>query len=115
MLTVPGAVCAALACELYLKFMRLTECGESPNGHDLTTLFNSLSESIRDRLVERRPDIEDVLRRNRSHFSDARYHHEVDVFSFRQQELLQLAETLSTCVRDLGTDIPRSVENDAGK
>ena len=100
MLTVPGAVCAALACELFLKFIHLVESGAHPTGHDLFGLFNGLSQPIRTSLVDQRPDIEDVLQRNRSHFLEARYHHEVEQFSFRQQELLQLADSLSACVQD---------------
>ena len=100
MLTVPGAVCAALACELYLKFIHLKESGKHPHGHDLVALFTSLDQSVRAVLVERRADIEEVLCRNRSHFVDARYHHELAQFSFRQQELLQLAESLSRFVQD---------------
>ncbi len=92
MLTVPGAVCDALASELYLKLIHLKESGHSSHGHDLVELFTSLGESTRAALVEIRSDIEEVLERNRSHFTGARYHHEVAQFSFRQQELLQLAE-----------------------
>jgi hypothetical protein len=100
MLTIPGTVCAAFACELFLKFIHLLESGAHPTGHDLFNLFDGLSEPVRASLVERRPDIEEVLERNRSHFLDARYHHEVDLFSFRQQELLQLADSLSMCIQD---------------
>jgi HEPN domain-containing protein len=99
MLTVPGAVCAALASELYLKLIHLKESGHSSHGHDLVELFTSLGESTRAALVEIRSDIEEVLERNRSHFTGARYHHEVAQFSFRQQELLQLAESLSAWVQ----------------
>jgi HEPN domain-containing protein len=99
MLTVPGAVCAALASELYPKLIHLKESGHSPHGHDLVELFTSLGESTRAALAEIRSDIEEVLERNRSHFTDARYHHEVAQFSFRQQELLQLAESLSAWVQ----------------
>ena len=100
MLTVPGAVCAALACELYLKYMHLKKSGDPPHGHDLATLFGKLSETERAALIERRPDIEEVLVRNRGHLVDARYHHELAQFSFRQQELLQLAQALSAHVHD---------------
>ena len=99
MLTVPGTVCAALACELYLKFIHVKESGHSPRGHDLVELFTSLGGSTRTELAELRSDIEQVLQRNRSHFTGARYHHEVAQFSFRQQELLQLAESLSAWVQ----------------
>lgn len=99
MLTVPGAVCAALACELYLKFIHLKETGKLVRGHDLLELFTTLDESLRTELVKVRSDIDEVLERNRSHFMDARYHHEVAQFSFRQQELLQLAEVIGHWVR----------------
>ncbi|MGQ0557742.1 MAG: hypothetical protein ACT4PN_17565 [Nitrospiraceae bacterium] len=99
MLTVPGAVCAAFACELYLKFIHLKDIGHAAHGHDLLALFTTLAEPTRAALVELRPDIEEVLNRNRLHFIDARYHHEVAQFSFRQQELLQLAESLGGWVQ----------------
>jgi HEPN domain-containing protein len=99
MLIVPGVVCAALACELYLKFIHLKESGHSPHGHDLVELFTGLGGSTRTALAGLRSDIGQVLQRNRSHFTDARYHHEVAQFSFRQQELLQLAESLSAWVQ----------------
>ncbi len=72
MLTVPGAVCAALACELYLKFIHLKESGHFPHGHDLVELFTGLGESTCAALAELRSDIEQVLQRNRSHFTGAR-------------------------------------------
>jgi len=65
MLTVPGAVCAAFACELYLKYIHLKESGRHPRGHDLHGLFTRLSESVRAALVECRADVEEVLHRNR--------------------------------------------------
>jgi hypothetical protein len=99
-LTVPGTVCAALACELFLKFIHLVEAGVLPTGHDLFDLFGSLSEPVRTSLVEHRPDIEEALQRNRLHFLKARYHHEVDQFSFRQHELLQLADSFSAYIQD---------------
>lgn len=99
MLTVPGTVCAALACELYLKYAHFKEFGKYSRGHDLLDLFNGLSEPVRAHFQAVRPDIEQVLERNRSHFEGARYHHETAQVSFRQQELLQLAEQLSTCIR----------------
>lgn len=99
MLTVPGAVCAALACELYLKFVHLKEFGHSPHGHDLLELFTTLGDSTRNALAECKSDLEEVLRRNRFHFTSARYHHEVAQFSFRQQELLQLAESFRAWVQ----------------
>ncbi len=99
MLTVPGTMCAAFACELYLKYMHLKESGESPHGHDLAVLFNKLNEPVRAGLVARRPDIAEVFERNRGQFVDVRYHHEKETVSFRQQELLQLAESLSVHVR----------------
>lgn len=110
MLTVPGAVCAALACELYLKFIHLKESGHSPHGHDLVELFTSLDESARVALAGLRPEIEEVFERNRSHFTGARYHHEAVQFSFRQQELLQLAESLSASGSKLGTKVQPTLQ-----
>jgi HEPN domain-containing protein len=98
MLTVPGAVCSAFACELYLKFIHLKESGIPPRGHHLHELFTALSESVRQAMSQTCPDLEEVLARNASHFNVARYHHEVAHFSFRQQELLQLAGKLADWV-----------------
>jgi HEPN domain-containing protein len=100
MLTVPGAMCAAFACELYLKFIHLKANGESPRGHDLAVLFDHLDEATRRSLIARRPDIAEAFERNRGQFVEVRYHHEKEQVSFRQQELLQLAETLADEVRD---------------
>lgn len=99
MLTVPGTVCAALACELYLKYCHFKESGKFQRGHDLLDLFNGLSEAVRVHLRTSRPDLEEVLGRNRSHFEEARYHHEAGQMSFRQQELLQLGEQLAACIK----------------
>lgn len=99
MLPVPGAVCAALACELYLKFIHLKESGYSRRGHDLLELYTNLGDLTWKALIELRPDIEEVLTRNRFHFTNARYHHELLQFSFRQQELLQLAEGLGVWIQ----------------
>jgi HEPN domain-containing protein len=100
MLTVPGAVCAAFACELYLKYIHLKKSGAAPHGHDLAALFSHLGESLRAKLLACRADIEEVLERNRRHFMDARYHHELAQLSFRQGELLQVAEAFAVYVRD---------------
>jgi HEPN domain-containing protein len=99
MLTVPGVVCAVLASELYLKYIHLMESGSHPKGHDLEKLYADLNQSVRQLLSNSRPDIVSVLQRNRHHFSEARYHHEMSQFSFRELELLQLAECLSECIR----------------
>jgi HEPN domain-containing protein len=99
MLTVPGAVCAAFACELFLKYIVLRETGKHPHGHKLDDLLKECSAECRDELAVKSPDIVQVLQRNSAHFVQARYHHEKDLFSFRQQELLQTAEVLFTFVR----------------
>lgn len=101
MLTVPGAVCAAFATELYLKYVHLVETGNSPpRGHKLSQLFAGLNSEIQGTLSKLKPDIADVLKRNDEQFTEARYHHEIEQFSFRETELLQLAECFSKFVRE---------------
>lgn len=101
MLTVPGAVCAAFAIELYLKYALFEESGNPPpKGHKLSQLFASLTSEVQSILSKLRPDIVDVLKRNDEQFKEARYHHEFEQFSFRETELLQLAECLSKFVRE---------------
>ena len=95
MFTVPGTVCAAFAAELYLKYIRLVETGKPPKGHRLAALFNECTDEVKNALRELQPDIASVLERNDEHFVAARYHHEAPEFSFRQQEVLQLAETIA--------------------
>lgn len=99
-LTVPGAVCAAFSCELYLKYIVFMETGKHIRGHKLELLFKECSDRSQQSLIERRNDIFEVIQRNSDHFVKARYAHEEDIFSFRQQELLQIAETLSGYVKD---------------
>ena len=98
MLLVPGVVCAALACELFLKFVVLKETGQAAKGHQLSELLAALSADAQAELLKLAPDIGSVLERNAKHFVDGRYHHELDQFSFRQTELLQAAEQLSAFV-----------------
>jgi hypothetical protein len=98
MLTVPGAVCAALSCELFRKYVLLKERGGRTKGHKLDQLFSQWSVEAQASLVNWRADIQEVFERNREQFIGARYHHEKDQFSFRQQELLQAAELLSAFV-----------------
>jgi HEPN domain-containing protein len=97
----PGTVCAALSCELFLKYVVLRERGETPIGHDLSLLFRQCSLESRTALSEHTPQIAEILDRDSNHFVDGRYHHEQDQFSFRQAELLQAAEALSGFVRQL--------------
>ena len=99
MLTVPGAVCAAFACELFLKYIVLRETGTHPRGHKLDDLLGECSAESRNELAVMRPDLVQVLERNSTHFVQSRYHHEQHRFSFRQQELLQTAEVLFAFVR----------------
>lgn len=94
-LTVPGAVCAALSCELFLKYVVLKERGAQTKGHRLDELFLEWSSEAQTALLDQRVDVREVFERNNEHFVGARYHHETDCFSFRQQELLQTAELLS--------------------
>ena len=101
MLTVPGAVCASLSCELFLKYVVLKESGSHTKGHKLDELFLECSDEAQTALVDRRADIREVFERNSAQFVGARYHHESEQFSFRQQELLQAAELLSAFVREI--------------
>ena len=100
MLTVPGTVCASLSCELFLKFIILAETGEAVKGHHLLDLFKKCPKDIQFALLERNSGIVDVLERNNSQFVEARYHHEKEIFSFCQPELLQTAELLSEYVAE---------------
>ena len=99
-LTVPGAVCASLSCELFLKYIILIETGKNFKKHELIHLFRLCSAEVRDALTKRRSDIHAIFESNNTYFVDARYHHEESQFCFRQQELLQTAELLSGFVRD---------------
>lgn len=98
LLTVPGMVCAAFACELLLKFVLLRETGEHPRGHHLETLFGLCSEDFRLDMERRLPGVSELFVRNSTQFVDGRYHFEQPQFSFRQAELLLAAESLSECV-----------------
>lgn len=93
-LVVPGTVCAAFACELFLKYIVLRETGQHPRGHDLAELLGQLKELTRNSLSAQHPDVAEVLGRNADHFRDGRYHFELAQFSFRQAELLQTAKDL---------------------
>ncbi len=103
-LTVPGTVCAALSCELFLKFVVLKESGAQVKKHKLDELFGLWSAESQAAMLGQRPDFLDVLTRNNDHFVGARYHHERQQFSFRQQELLQAAESLALFVRERFND-----------
>ena len=100
MLTVPGAVCASFSCELFLKYILLIENGQEARGHSLTDLFGKCSESIQSAIVDRKAGILEIFERNNTQFVEARYHHEKDIVSFRQQELLQAAELLSNYIKE---------------
>lgn len=104
MLTVPGTVCASFSCELFLKYILLKENGEVATGHKLLDLFKKCSTEVQTSLTERKSDIIDILERNSKQFVEARYHHENNGFSFRQQELLQTAELLSRFVKEKYAD-----------
>ncbi|MGE3403893.1 MAG: hypothetical protein AB7K63_14965 [Vicinamibacterales bacterium] len=94
LLLVPGTVCAAFSCELFLKYIVFRETGEVPQGHQLVSLFHQCSVGSRTELSNHTVNIEAVLERDSRHFVDGRYHHERDLFSFREMELLQAAEAL---------------------
>ena len=98
MLLAPGAVCAALSCELFLKYVVFKETGQAPKGHQLLSLFRPCSAEAQAALSRRVSDIEAVFARNSTQFVDGRYHYEREQFSFRQAELLQVAESLGEVV-----------------
>ncbi len=98
-LTVPGTVCSALSCELFLKYIILIEKETEFKDHDLVFLFGQCRRETQSALSDLIADILDILERNKDHFVDARYHHERDCFSFRPQELLQTAEVFSKFVK----------------
>lgn len=99
-LTVPGTVCASFACELFLKYILHKENCEVAAVHKLNDLFLKCSIESQDLLTKRKPDLLEILERNSRQFVEARYHHENNEFSFRQQELLQTAEFFSRFVRE---------------
>jgi HEPN domain-containing protein len=99
-LIIPGTVCASFACELFLKYILLVEKNEKIKVHYLADLFRKCSKETQNALIELRSDILDIFERNNTHFVEARYHHEENVFSFRQQELLQVAEVLSKYITE---------------
>ena len=93
-LTVPGAVCASFSCELFLKYILFIENGEEARGHRLADLFRKCHNEVQLGLTALKTDIIEILERNSTQFVEARYHHEKNSISFRQQELLQTAELL---------------------
>lgn len=97
-LIVPGSVCAALSCELFLKYIVLREKGAHSHGHNLEKLLQECSADCQAELAAKIPNIGVVLSRNNDHFVEARYHHEHSVFVYRQAELLQTAEALHAFV-----------------
>jgi HEPN domain-containing protein len=98
-LIIPGAVCAAMSCELFLKYIVLRETGSPPTGHELDDLLRKCTPDAQAALAQEFSGMADVLQRNRRAFVDARYHHEHDQFTFRQTELLLAADALSAFVR----------------
>ena len=99
-LIVPGAVCASFACELFLKYIIIAESGEKAKGHHLAELFRKCSNDTQLALTELRTDIIEILERNDTQFVEARYQHEKNCISFRQQELVQTAELLSKFITE---------------
>jgi len=95
LLTVPGAVCAAFACELLLKLVLLRE-----TGHQLEILFVKCSEDFRLVMEQKLPGISELFVRNSTQFVDGRYHLEQHQFSFRQAELLLAAQLLTECAAE---------------
>ena len=100
LLTVPGTVCAAFACELLLKLVLLRETGQHPRGHQLEILFGKCSEDFRLVMEQKLPGISKLFVRNSTQFVDGRYHFEQHQFSFRQAELLLAAKLLTECVAE---------------
>lgn len=94
-LIIPGVVCATFSCELFLKYILLIENGQEVKEHGLADLFRECNAEVQKALISLRTDILEIFERNNRQFVEARYHHEVDSISFRQQELLQMAELLS--------------------
>jgi hypothetical protein len=58
-------------------------------------MHNSGNTEVQKALISLRTDILEIFERNNKKFVEARYHHEADSISFRQQELLQMAQLLS--------------------
>ena len=99
-LIIPGTVCASFSCELFLKYILIVENDEEVRGHRLADLFRKCSKEVQTALTELRTDILEILERNNEQFVEARYHHEEDIISFRQHELLQTAELLARFVAE---------------
>jgi len=74
--------------------------GQEVRGHRLANLFKKCSKEIQFALIERKTNILEIFERNNEQFVEARYHHEKESISFRQQELLQTAELLSRFVAE---------------
>jgi hypothetical protein len=91
-LLVPGVVCAAFACELSLKWLIYHETQKEERGHRLKELYDLLSQEMRDQISKFQSDFSGFLQRNDEVFITARYHHEFDIFAFRETEILQFAQ-----------------------
>ncbi|ACF12235.1 hypothetical protein Cpar_1843 [Chlorobaculum parvum NCIB 8327] len=94
MLLVPGVVCAAFACELCLKWLIYNETEEEVKGHRLTELYGLLSQDMQNHISAFQSAFSDFLQRNDDVFIKARYHHESELFAFRETEILQFAQFL---------------------
>ncbi|NTU49837.1 MAG: hypothetical protein HGA87_02920 [Desulfobulbaceae bacterium] len=95
MLLVPGIVCGAFSCELFLKYIIFRECGEYARGHNLADLYHGCSNQTVALIELQFPDIEQLLARNADQFVVTRYSHEAQLVSFRHGEIMQLAQALS--------------------
>lgn len=91
---VPGVVCAAFSCELSMKWLIHRHTGSEVKGHLLDELFENLAELDQNNLKKMISNFNEFVIRNRKMFIDARYHHEQNMFSFREQEILYFANQL---------------------
>ena len=91
---VPGVVCAAFACELALKWLIFRSSGTEVRGHYLDKLYAMLGAKDKDKIRLFTQEFDQFMSRNMNLFIEARYHHEVSIFAFREQEILQFSDYL---------------------
>ena len=91
---VPGVVCAAFSCELSLKWLIFRSSGSGVKGHQLDDLYGKLEAKDRDNIRRFTQDFDQFMSRNMNIFIDARYHHEVSIFAFREQKFLRFSDYL---------------------
>lgn len=91
---VPGVVCAVFACELALKWLIFRSTGSGAWGHHLDELYGKLGAKDKEYIRLFTQEFDKFMSRNRNLFREARYHHEVSIFAFREQEILQFSDYL---------------------